>query len=522
MSSVSEENQAAAAALKAKANVAFREKNFLEAATLYGEALEKNDQDATIWCNRAFARMNLEEFGYALDDATKAIELDPKYVKAYYRRALCYLSILKNHQAIADFKKTLALDPQNAVAKKQLEATQKLQRRIDFEKAIETEDEESAVEHVLQTIQQGGCEIDAAYAGPKLPPASEEDAAKGKKFGISAEFIEKMEEWFKSGKNLPRRIAWEIVLGCWDACVQEESLNEVILDEGMTCDVIGDTHGQYYDLLHLISLTGKPSAKHCLLFNGDFVDRGSWSVEVVLTLMAWKWLLPRSVLLNRGNHETRDMNKVYGFEGEVKHKHGEMTYKLFAHVFTALPLATLISPTLPPSPKTLASAVGKGQAPILSPEGRMRYFVTHGGLFSKDNVTLNDIRGIPRIGKQPGTDGLMCELLWTDPQEANGRGPSKRGVGIGFGPDVTRRWCTLNGITGVLRSHEVRQGGYAIEHDGLCTTVFSAPNYVDQSGNKGAFVRIDAHGTQEYTTFDAVPHPPMKPMAYAANMGLFG
>jgi hypothetical protein len=42
-------------------------------------------------------------------------------------------------------------------------------------------------------------------------------------------------------------------------------------------------------------------------------------------------------------------------------------------------------------------------------------------------------------------------------------------------------------------------GGYAIEHDGLCTTVFSAPNYVDQSGNKGAFVRIDAHGEREYT-----------------------
>lgn len=31
----------------------------MEAATLYGEALEKNNQDATIWCNRAFARMNL-------------------------------------------------------------------------------------------------------------------------------------------------------------------------------------------------------------------------------------------------------------------------------------------------------------------------------------------------------------------------------------------------------------------------------------------------------------------------------
>ena len=30
-----------------------------------------------------------------------------------------------------------------------------------------------------------------------------------------------------------------------------------------------------------------------------------------------------------------DMNKVYGFEGEAKAKHGEQTYKLFADVFTA-------------------------------------------------------------------------------------------------------------------------------------------------------------------------------------------
>ncbi|CAG7854684.1 Serine/threonine-protein phosphatase T Short=PPT [Serendipita indica DSM 11827] len=520
MSTVSEENKAAAAAIKAKANEAFKNKDFIAAAKLYGEALEKNDQDATIWCNRAFARMNLEEFGYALDDCTKAIERDPRYVKAYYRRALCYLSILKNPQAIADFKKTLALDPQNAVAKKQLEATQKLQRRIEFEKAIEQDEEETAVERVMEAIRSG-LDIESSYAGPRLPPASEEAAAKGKKYGINEEFITKMEEWFKAGKTLAKRVVYEIVLGCWDACLQEESLNEIVLEEGMTCDVIGDTHGQYYDLLHLLSLTGKPSKTHCLLFNGDFVDRGSWSVEVALTVMAWKWLFPNTVLLNRGNHETNDMNKVYGFEGEVKHKHGELAYKLFAHVFTALPLATLVSPALPPSPKALAGAVGKGQAPILSKEGRMRYFVTHGGLFSKDNITLDDIRAIPRIGKQPGNEGLMCELLWTDPQETPGRGPSKRGVGIGFGPDVTKNWCKLNGITGVLRSHEVRQGGYAIEHDGLCTTVFSAPNYVDQTGNKGAFVRIDAHGTREYTTYEAVPHPPMRPMAYAGAMGMF-
>lgn len=59
-----------------------------------------------------------------------------------------------------------------------------------------------------------------------------------------------------------------------------------------------------------------------------------------------------------------------------------------------------------------------------------------------------------------------------------------QGVGLGFGPDVTRRWCQLNKVTAVIRSHEVRADGYAIEHDGLCITTFSCPNYCDTTGNK--------------------------------------
>lgn len=102
-----------------------------------------------------------------------------------------------------------------------------------------------------------------------------------------------------------------------------------------------------------------------------------------------------------------------------------------------------------------------------------------GGLFSNDDVTLDDVRGIPRMKlKQPGQEGLMCEMLWTDPQTEEGRGPSKRGVGLGFGPDITRRWTEKNEVTAVIRAHEVRQGGYSVEHGGLLITVFSAPNYV--------------------------------------------
>lgn len=145
-------------------------------------------------------------------------------------------------------------------------------------------------------------------------------------------------------------------------------------------------------------------------------------------------LYPKTMYINRGNHETKEMNRTYGFEGEAKHKHGEQTYKVctpilfpfcrpltFCVAFRAclhdqsvdaaphvvrrltlspVPLATLICATKPPS-----GFVGNA---ILSPEGKKRYFVVHGGLFSKDGVTLDDIRKIERIGRQPGQEGLMC------------------------------------------------------------------------------------------------------------------
>lgn len=77
--------------------------NFSDAVRLYSQAIELNPLDATYWCNRAAARTKLEEYGFALADAgelidalieciwhltrptAKAIEVDPKYAKAYYR-----------------------------------------------------------------------------------------------------------------------------------------------------------------------------------------------------------------------------------------------------------------------------------------------------------------------------------------------------------------------------------------------------------------------------------------------------
>jgi serine/threonine-protein phosphatase 5 len=83
----------------------------------------------------------------------------------------------------------------------------------------------------------GGCDVDKTYAGPKLE-------AEDGKFKITHEFVKAMIEWFKDGKTLPKRYVWEIVLGAHAQFVQEESLVELKLEEGITCDVIGDVHGK--------------------------------------------------------------------------------------------------------------------------------------------------------------------------------------------------------------------------------------------------------------------------------------
>lgn len=260
-------------------------------------------------------------------------------------------------------------------------------------------------------------------------------------------------------------------------------------------NVCGDTHGQYYDTCNIFEQYGLPSPCNPYLFNGDFVDRGSFSVENVYLLFCFKLLYPSYFHLTRGNHETKNMNRMYGFEGEVKAKLDATTMDLFTEIFNALPLAGVID---------------------------KKVFVVHGGLFQKDGVTLSDITKINRF-REPPEEGLMSDLLWSDPQPFPGRGPSKRGVGQSFGPDITEAFLKNNNLEMIVRSHEVMEEGYSVIHNGKLVTVFSAPNYCDQMGNKGGMVRFDKDCKPTYCSFTAVPHPPVKPMSYAAGMGsMFG
>ncbi len=93
-------------------------------------------------------------------------------------------------------------------------------------------------------------------------------------------------------------------------------------------------------------------------------------------------------------------------------------FDLFTEVFNWLPLAAVIN---------------------------NKVFVVHGGLFKEDGVKLNDIKKIQR-NRQPPDSGLMCEMLWSDPQQFPGRAMNKRGVGVAFGPDVTEKFLKENGL----------------------------------------------------------------------------
>mmetsp|Transcript_57517 Transcript_57517/g.148448 ORF Transcript_57517/g.148448 Transcript_57517/m.148448 type:complete len:308 (+) Transcript_57517:3-926(+) len=272
-------------------------------------------------------------------------------------------------------------------------------------------------------------------------------------------------------------------------CSGLPSLTRLEVPEGATLHVIGDIHGQYWDLLHILDTFGKPSPTNMYLFNGDLVDRGQFSVEVALAVFVWKLALPDCVHVNRGNHEAEWMNMLFGFQAEAKLKYSEAIFRLFSEAFRSLPLATVVNGSV---------------------------FVVHGGLSELPGLRLDHIEAVERIREPRDGDQLMIELLWSDPMDYYGFQPSPRGGGVLFGPDVSRRFCDDNDLLCIIRSHEMKPDGFEWTHGGVCLTLFSAANYCGICANLGAVCSINPRAGMRrlercdlsIQTFEASAAPP--------------
>jgi len=254
--------------------------------------------------------------------------------------------------------------------------------------------------------------------------------------------------------------------------IEEQNVQKIQLP----VTICGDIHGQFYDLKELFKVGGVcPETNY--LFMGDFVDRGFYSVETFLLLLALKVRYPARITLIRGNHESRQITQVYGFYDECLRKYGSVNvWKYCTDIFDYLSLSAIIEDKI---------------------------FCVHGGL-SPSITTLDQLRLIDRHQEVPH-EGSMCDLLWSDPEDIEGWSMSPRGAGFIFGGDVVQQFNRTNGLDVICRAHQLVMEGYKYMFNESLVTVWSAPNYCYRCGNVAAILVLDEGLTRKFKIFEAAP-----------------
>eukprot|EP00759_Apiculatamorpha_spiralis_P021264 PhF_6_TR26203/c0_g1_i1/m.37311/K04460/PPP5C; serine/threonine-protein phosphatase 5 len=330
---------------------------------------------------------------------------------------------------------------------------------------------------------------------------------------IDVDCVKTWLEKIRRGGRIPRDDVMTILEGVRTALLKTPSVVQVETPRVGQVIVVGDLHGQRKDLLHILDTYGLPSENLLYVFNGDFVDRGSYGCEVLFLLYAMLFLYPGWVVLVRGNHEDRKINKEYGFLAECSTKYDEELYNCVVRTFKYLPLMVVID---------------------------KRVLVVHGGLprspFVIEERFAHPIRlaNIPSVQQEDEDDQLVVDLVWSDPVEtfrsrqlgAQHQGgtwrTNKRGCGIEFTKDHSKKFLQMNDLEYVIRSHEMVDGGYREHHEGYVFTVFSASNYCGVSSNRGGVAIIQKSGGrptfQTWYLQDDSLHPLLDPHRGALNM----
>lgn len=294
--------------------------------------------------------------------------------------------------------------------------------------------------------------------------------------------LDVLEQHLSAEGMLEQELMRDVILRAQEKFMEESNL----LDVSDPVTVVGDIHGQYYDLRTLVEVGGNVTNTQ-YLFLGDYVDRGSFSVEVLTYLFSVKLTYPDRIHMLRGNHESRQMTNYFNFREECEFKYDNCIYDTIMDTFDALPIAALIN---------------------------RQYLVLHGGL-SPHLQDVSQILACDRL-QEPPREGLICDLLWSDPTDADRVDdftPNRvRGCAWSFSMDYTSKFLSDNKLLCVFRAHEVQQEGFKFHKLNPKTqmpaviTVFSAPNYCDAYGNRGAVLRLE-NDTLNLKQYNFRQHP---------------
>lgn len=218
--------------------------------------------------------------------------------------------------------------------------------------------------------------------------------------------------------------------------------------------VIGDIHGNLNTLMKLIEIINKNNPK-LVIFLGDIVDRGAKQLECLLIVLILKILYPLKYFILRGNHETLEMNKYYGFfQDFILRFKDSNKFNEILKVYNVLPICALINETV---------------------------LCLHGGI-SQDFDILTKLKNQKCKNFKLVYNSLgqsIYQIMWNDPKaESKGFSNSFRGPGIFFfGIDVFKNFMKVNNLNYLIRAHECFPEGFKWFFNKKLLSIFSSANY---------------------------------------------
>uniref|UniRef100_F6TMU4 Serine/threonine-protein phosphatase n=1 Tax=Monodelphis domestica TaxID=13616 RepID=F6TMU4_MONDO len=408
-------------------------------------------------------------------------------IQSWYR---CYKARLelRRRQALSIFESIEYADEQDQLQLAKFftfmleNYTQKKEENSVYQSIASIENQRLDTKTVLRMV-----EVPDSYEGPRLM------------FPLTYSDVLLLIKAFKENQILHARYVLEVLVEAKKVLKQLPNITHIMSIETKELTICGDIHGKLDDLFLIFYKNGLPSGNNRYVFNGDFVDRGKNSMEVLMVLFALFLVFPNDVYLNRGNHEDFLMNLRYGFTKEITSKYKKHSAKILHYleeVYTWLPIGTLIDK------KVLVVHGGIADDTDLEILNKLKRNKMRSVLMPPSTPSEIELRNIQfpynfqtssmSLDQMPKDDwDQIINILWSDPRKKKGCSPNTtRGGGCYFGPDITNHILNKFALKMIIRSHECKPEGFEICHDGKVITLFSASNYYEEGSNRGAYLKL--------------------------------